>query len=401
MPRPKVAVIAGYFDWFSGYQETALVGALAEIADVEVIAGDRVSTMFSETHLRSVGMTRTYGACLRSPERGVLMTRLPVRELRSMVWSWRARKVLSSAAYDLIVQVMPGQLLPFAATLWGPQDCVRVALYGDNSAMWSALSGWKQRLKWWVFSGTKGLLYRAVNRRARKIYNYTPETLRRLSAFQPSTKAELMPLTYRSEDFYSSDQLRGEWRSRLGFSPSDVVVATAGKMAAYKELERLLRAFRTAAQEEPALRLALAGAGDDSYSQHLRRLVDDDRVLRARTSFMGFLDTESLNGFLNAADIGVWPKLPAVTIQQAMGTGLFVVLPRNDWVGHLVTDDAVGYYVKPDDGEAELVTALVRAARDVPMDQTARRARSRANEWFSAAGVASALLADNVPSSVR
>ena len=119
-------------------------------------------------------------------------------------------------------------------------------------------------------------------------------------------------------------------------------------------------------------------------------------MLSDRTTITGFLDTEALNGFLNAADIGVWPKLPAVTIQQAMGTGLFVVLPRNEWVGHLITSDGLGFYVKAESGSSELGDAILRAAQSVAFDGAARQARSEANAWFSAAGIAAKVLSDNL-----
>lgn len=395
MVRPRVAVVCGYFDWFSGYQETALVTALSKIADVEVIAGNRVSPAFSDEHLAALGVSRVYEPTVRSVERDVLVSRLPVRERRSMVWSSQARRLLKQAHFDLVVQVMPGQLLPLAATLWTPRDCPKVALYGDNSAMWSALSPWQQKTKWLLFALTKGLLYSMVNRRARRVYNYTPETLQRLSRFQPSDRAELMPLTYRPDTFFQADALRSAWRSELGFADSDVVVATAGKFNAYKELERLLAAFKEAARGEPRLKLALAGSDDSAYAQRLRRQVADDALLSSRTTFVGFLEAQALNGFLNAGDIGVWPKLPAVTIQQAMGTGLFVVLPRNNWVGHLLKDDSVGCYFDPRE-QGALSAALMSACATVNWGPQSRSARSQNNQWLSADGIAVRLLAREV-----
>lgn len=308
-----------------------------------------------------------------------------------MVWSWRAREVLRKADYDLIVQVMPGQLLPLAATLWSPPSSPKVVLYGDNSAMWSALSPLQRKVKWLAFAATKGLLYTVVNRRARTVYNYTPETLTRLAPFQPSDRAELLPLTFRSQDFFPSEQLRRSWRAQLGLAEDDLAVVTAGKFTAYKELERLLTAFRAAAADRPRLRLALAGADDSPYAQHLRRQVADDPLLAQRTVFVGFLDTEGLNGFLNAGDVGVWPKLPAVTIQQAMGTGLFVALPRNDWVGHLVRDDSVGVYFDADRPGA-LADAIGEAVSQVEREPGRRSERAEANLWLSAQGAAARLL---------
>jgi len=58
--RPRVVIVAGYFDWISGYQETALASAYAEFADVEVVSSDRVSPGFSDEHLERLGVSRRY-----------------------------------------------------------------------------------------------------------------------------------------------------------------------------------------------------------------------------------------------------------------------------------------------------------------------------------------------------
>lgn len=205
-----------------------------------------------------------------------------------------------------------------------------------------------------------------------------------------------MPLTFNAQEFFPSEDLRKTWRDDLGLADDDLLVVTAGKFTAYKELERLLSAFKSAGRDLPRLKLALAGADDSGYAKELRRRVAEDPFLADRTSFVGFLDSAGLNGFLNAGDIGVWPKLPAVTIQQAMGTGLFVVLPRNDWVGHLVKDDSLGLYFDSDATDA-MAEALRSAAARLEGDREDRERRGRANLWLSAEGVAAQLLETLVP----
>src|SRR5690349_19297406 len=113
---PEVLLVVGYFDPFSGYQETALADGLSKVASTEVLTSDRVSPAFSDEHLDRLGVPRRYAS--GTTMMGVLtITRLPSRELRSMVWSSDARHHISRGDYKLIVQMMPGQLLPAAGSL--------------------------------------------------------------------------------------------------------------------------------------------------------------------------------------------------------------------------------------------------------------------------------------------
>jgi len=106
------------------------------------------------------------------------------------------------------------------------------------------------------------------------------------------------------------------------------------------------------------------------------------------------LSVGDLNGIFNASDVGVWPVLPAVTIQQSMGTGLPVVLPRNEWVGHLLRCES-GRYFSPDDDDqivARIAAALDAAIRG--LGKISRAARAADNEWLGAHRVAELLLSD-------
>lgn len=394
MTRPRVGVLVGYFDWFSGYQETALVKALEPLAEVEVIASDRVSPIFSDAHLERLGVERTY-APGSSTERGVTVTRLPSQERRSMVWSRDVRQLLRERDFDLLVQVMPGQGLS-AAGAFVPKSERRIVLYGDNSAMWSGLSGWKQRLKWVVFAVTKGQVYRLVNRRSDVVFGYTPETLHRLAPFQKGRETALLPLAYDSNTYFQSEELRESGRAELGFQPHERVVMTAGKLVAYKRLELLVDAFTEIAEQQPEVRLLVVGDDGGDYSASLQRRVPE--ALRSRATFLGFQDAEGLNRLFNVADVGVWPALPAVTIQQAMGTGLAVCLPQNEWVGHLIRPGS-GTYFGPGAPVPTLPGALEETLTTFDFGPSARGTRRDANEWLAGEGIARTALADVVSSS--
>lgn len=391
--RPRVLVLCGYFDWFSGYQEIALAYGLAQMADVEVVASDRVSPSFSDDNLRRLGVDRRYIAS-RAVERGLRVTRFPVRERRGMVWSTDVIRHVSRGDHDVIVQVMPGQILPAAGSV-ASGHAKRLVLYGDNVAMWAQLSPWALRAKGLAFALSKGLLYRFVNSRADRVYGYTPDTADRLQRYAAGKSIEVLPLSYVPDDFFFDMNLRARMRRRLSYEATDCVIASAGKPSSKKRLDLLLEAFRSLASENSSVKLLLIGMDSGRVSQNLKLRVEGDVLLKSRVQLMPFVDAGSLNEAFNAVDVGVWPRMPAITIQQAMGTGLRVALPKNDLVGHLLRPGSGDYFVPRDDEDWQ---SLERSLRDLvrtsPDSDAERQQRCVTNSWLSADGIARSLLAD-------
>lgn len=388
---PRVLIVAGYFDWFSGYQETALARALQPLAHVEVVASDRVSPAFTEGHLARLGVPRRYPVG-QNREHGVTMTRIRVREMRSMVWSLDAVRHISATPADLIIQVMPGQVLSAAPSL-SRNRAPKLVLYGDNRAMWSHLPRIQRVLKGAAFTMSKGLLYTLVNRRARSAYGYTPDTQRRLRPFAAGRKMELMPLCYVPADFHLDDRLRSQTRAELDLADDNLLVIAAGKTDPRKRLQWLIESVARLSTDHPKLKLVVVGDDGSRHSRELHQEVADHAV-GDRVRFLPFANTGRLNALFNAADVGVWPRNPAITIQQALATGLSVVLPKNDLVGHLLRP-GTGRYFEPEPGAEvdRLTIAVATALAETDLGPLARRERSGTNDWLSADSLAQRLLA--------
>ena len=385
----NVLVLTGYFDWFGGYQETVLASCLAQYANTEVIASTHVNRMFSDEQLIQMGIDREYSIGSRV-ENGVKVTRFRTREVRNMQWSSDIRSYIEHQDYDLIIQVAPGQVLPLAGSL-ARSSAVRAVLYGDNRAMWAGLSIASRALKWAAFAASKGALYAYVNHHADFVFGYTPNTVKRLRWFSAGKKMNLLPLGFDPQTFGFDARLRARTRMKLGYRPSDIVLVTAGKFREGKRLEVLVEAFRRLIPDNPRLRLLLVGAGQGGYSNNIRRLVGDDRILAERTTVRAFISAEGLNEIFNAADIGVWPSMPAITIQQSLGTGLYSVLPNNDLVGHLLAPGA-GAYFDADDGILEKLTSALRAAIERCYCDSDRAKRERNNAWLGGECISLSLL---------
>ena len=390
-------LVCGYFDWFSGYQETGLARALAPLVEAHVLAGDRVNPIFSDAHLERVSQKRNYPPGT-SVENGVTLTRVRCHERRSMLWSSEAKHLIADGDYDLVIQVMPGQVLPAAASLAGGH-IQRSVLYGDNVAMYAALGSLTAKFKYLAFGMTKGPLYGFVNRRASHLYGYTPNTLSRLAPFLARRDMKLLPLAFDSAIFEHRDDLRTLWRTAHGYTEDDIVVLAAGKIQRQKRIEDLTRAMALLRDRHPDVRLHIIGVDDSPASQAVRAAAAETSV-DGLVTVEGFVNAAVLNEAFNGADVGVWPVMPAITIQQAMGTGLRVLLPRNDLVSHLVARPEVGTtYVAREPLSHVLAHSLdellSHAATTTQEENLAlRRERTNANAWLSTTAIARQLLAD-------
>lgn len=381
-PRtPRVLIVAGYFDWFSGYQETSLAGALARAADLTILAGDHASPIFSDAHLERVGAKRVYENGT-THEHGATMVRVPVKELRSMVWSNEAVRFVRQGKFDLVIQVMPGQILPLAGA--AARGATRVALYGDNSAMYAALAPWKAKLKFLAFAASKGAIYALNNAGADRVFGYTPETLQRLRAFGAGKRYELLPLTVDSAKFFVSADLREQTRRELGIPDTTKLVIAPGKPQPQKRVDALIDALNDQSTE---WKLLVVGSDDSATSRELKNKVEK-LGLEDRVNFMPFVDAERLNALYNAADLGVWPTMPAITIQQGMTTGLPVLIPNNSFTSHLFTDGSGAIEVP----SIEALPASLRQVVDTPGSGDDRAASAANNAWFTAENVAKQLL---------
>jgi glycosyltransferase involved in cell wall biosynthesis len=82
----------------------------------------------------------------------------------------------------------------------------------------------------------------------------------------------------------------------------------AGRLSIFKDLPRLLEAWRQFSQDRPTARLTLVGSGGSyaSVEAELRAIVDNDERLRKNVSFTGWV--VDISPYLDAADVFVLPS---------------------------------------------------------------------------------------------
>lgn len=152
-------------------------------------------------------------------------------------------------------------------------------------------------------------------------------------------------------------------RGELGFDAANILLVYAGRIAAEKNLDFLLRAFAMIQPGQPAARLMVIGAGPEL--PRLRRLAGElgmDGVVR----FLGAVDYAELPGYLAAADAFVTASVSEVhplTVIEALASGLPVVGIRSPGVADTVEHELTGLLSEHDlDQFAASLTQIISDA---------------------------------------
>jgi glycosyltransferase involved in cell wall biosynthesis len=295
------------------------------------------------------------------------------------------------ADFAVLLALNPGQLFGIlhsvAAAL--KRKGRRIIVFQDCSAQYAALPAWLRVLKRGAFYLLKGPLYALGMAVSSAVFANTPDGVQLIRRIPFGGCCRYLPLAYDEDVYYFSEAEREQVRNEMGWS-AEIVVITTGRAIPEKKLERLIDAFEVLASSGAAVRLILSGVMADDYGNAIRRKAQLSPA-RNRISVFGFISRERTRQLLNAADIGVWPRQPAISIQQAMGTGLFCVLPKNLYVGHLLTDKTGSYFES--DNWSEMTTVLATAIRNASMFEThCRVRRAEINRRFCSAAVAQTLV---------
>jgi glycosyltransferase involved in cell wall biosynthesis len=399
----KIAVVSSYFDAFSGYQEVNLVKQLRlQGHSVTVVSSTKRNPIFSNQVLEILGEKRSLEPSRPEKNIGGEVRLRPFLDWRSMVLSRGTSTALRVIDPDAVIIVMPSQAFPIGALpfLLSPRsrNIPLVVLCGDNRAQYNNLIGPARVVKRGLFYLFKGPWFRVLNQRAERVFGHTPNTISILRPLSPPHKLSLLPLAYDPDIFYFSECLRNQTRKRLGVAPDEILIASTGKFRWEKKLTLLVDSLRRISLREPKVKLLLVGSNESDYSRYLANYVKAGKEISSKVTLLPFAPQSEINAYLNAADVGAWPVQPAVSIQQALGTGLLTVIPDNDLVSHLVSPSTGAKISRSQSLDFALRELIARVRRqDSNKERLSRAMRSR--QLFSNEAVAQtvlkALTADN------
>lgn len=187
----------------------------------------------------------------------------------------------------------------------------------------------------------------------------------------PRERFRVLPLGLDLQPLAEIDTgLRSVARGELGIDSGDVLLIFVGRMAPIKRLDVLLRAVAGARLDDPRIRLALVGDGEERLG--LERLARELSIERD-VLFLGY--RRELRPLFSAADVAVLSsdnEGTPVSLIEAGAAGLPAVATDAGGVREVVGEEA-GIVVPRGDTEA-LAAGMTRLAGDA--DERERRGRA-------------------------
>ena len=383
----RVALVSGHFSPEIGYQEVDLAAAFTRLgADVLV-----VTSTHSSRNARAV-VRRQYPPGLTDVAGYSVLRLKPKATPGSNVLGCKVLPAIRDFAPDHVVLVGPGKLFGLDLFGSGSAPWTRVAIIQDNSEDGRSEGSMVRRsLRTVAHRAIKRRAYRRVIRQADRIVLNVPETREIISdwltkherARLAKTALELR-LGFDPEMFFFDSQERRQWRERHGFGEDDILLVTCTRATPRKRLEDVISAVSLLQAGGVAVRYVLAGVHDDAYGQRLRNqaaaLPDPTAVL-----LLPIIGHTEMRETFCGSDLGFWPQA-AITIQQAMGTGLPVVLRDTPNVSHLVVPGQNGWYMQRDETLDQALARAIASLRALGAEErtAGRQARCDFNRSYLA-----------------
>jgi glycosyltransferase involved in cell wall biosynthesis len=331
----KVLVLVSYYMPNLGYQENGWVKALVQqdlqlkvVTSSVCCEGFRDLTDQSEYH---PGIWKKDGYEFQRVS--------AYAKFRAMIFPRGIKKIIKDFVPDVVIAFGVASILPATGVLYKKEFGYKlICLFGDNLMQRprNYVTG-KPTLKGKIidiaFRIFKRPLYVKTFEVADTIgYNTDPATKDVLrNCLSPSkqyltNKMISLPLGFDGDVFYYSARLRAEKRSQLGFKDSDDAFIYVSRVQPRRHLETLVDSFRPVMLNKDNVKLMIVGFLGDSYETKLKEYIAK-LGLEERVICLKLTNRNELNKLYNAADIGIWHLLPTITLVEAMGTGLPMVIP--------------------------------------------------------------------------
>ncbi len=314
----KIALVCGHYLPDLGYIEVHLARALKEENhDILVITSDAVPSYVKK-------LTNGFG----ENASGIEVVRLkPVFTLGQMVVARGIRRKLKKWNPDFVIAIGMGKR--FVLPVFGAGYPV-MAMFGDNAQSYG-MHTLRNRLKNRVlFSFFKRKVYRAAVKTADILVAYTPESFAVAGRSLGGKKGRILSgqnrfihLGFWPNEFFFDETLRQAKRAELGYDTQDVILVTATRISPEKNLKAMVPVLRSL----PAhFKWLVIGGAEDAETEGLLAALEKD-VGHSRYLVLHHAPRETLNAYYCASDMAVF-TVPAISIIEAAGTGLPLVLPE-------------------------------------------------------------------------
>jgi glycosyltransferase involved in cell wall biosynthesis len=377
----RVALVCGHFAPDVGYQEVDLARAFARLgARVRVVTTTRLSrnarTIVAQEYSPGVVRHDGYDVIRLSPR----------FTIGANVLGCNVLPQIRDFAPSHVILVGPGKLFGLELFLSDSSPWRTIAIIQDNSEARS-LEGrgpLRRRSRALVHRFVKRPAYRRVVRNADRIVLNVPETRSIIRPWLGQRERERLAqsgldlrLGFDPERFFLDLGGRRDWREHHAVTEDELLLATCTRATPVKRLEDIISSVSKLIAQGHALRYVLAGLLDDAYGRWLRQYASEQPE-PAAFLLLPPLRHDEMRAMFSGCDLGFWPRA-AITIQQAMGTGLPIVLRNRPSVSHLVIPGRNGWYVQPHETIEDVLATAIGNLTVLTVEERLARREAAAN----------------------
>ena len=374
----KIAILTAHYYSRSGYLESLLADVLSGLNhQVTVITSTLLSPSLS-------GLAQP-----ETDELPYVVHRIkPVFSLGANVWARGLVATLDKLQPDLVLIIGMAKFFAYPA-LYSHWAAKCVLFWGNNTGM----TTWKNAGLLPTLNRVigqkllRGWMYKRAIRRAKRLVLYTPSTaaiVQRIigKAYMPGLRAKAVEISlgFDNRQFFFSAQEAEKWRKENKLKNSRIII-TVTRTKAYKGLEELIDKLDLLLAPHANWHYVLLGLTPDEYGQKLQAYAAA-KLRASQISLLPFSEADVLRAALSAADFGLWTG-PAISIQQAMGTGLPVLLPNDASVQHLAELNLDCALYLPENLSTKLNAQMQSEAERIEL-RAARAGRASAKLSFQA-----------------
>lgn len=149
-------------------------------------------------------------------------------------------------------------------------------------------------------------------------------------------KKRTYSLAFCQETFHFDLQVRRDKRKDLGIQENEIVLMYSTRFEIDKlgAIEDFLMKVKMLSKHMQNLKAYLVGFKDNDFSRSVKASIDQDHMLRSMVICQGFQNRKSLSALYQSSDLAFFPQ-PSISIQEAMGTGLWVICYDDPSLNHL------------------------------------------------------------------
>ncbi len=169
-------------------------------------------------------------------------------------------------------------------------------------------------------------------------------------------------LGYDKNEFYFDLVSRNLIRKKLGISVKSIVFISITKVTKNKKIDKIVDHIIDLIEKGYDINYIIVGLLNDKYEMEIRKKIEDSG--HSNNFFLfGFKSHNETRNFYCASDLGIWTQA-AISIQEAMGTGLKVIIPSKKSLSHVLKEKINGWYFN----ENELYPTLQNAINSIKYD---------------------------------